>query len=148
MINISGFGLEARITASNTFPNGFLVTEWADDADPLDSPDVDLADTGMGLNGDMVVWSRPQGIEVVLSIIPNSDSDINLAVLSDANRIAKGKPISRDLVNIVFTYPNGQVATLSKGVIVNAPMMNQVASAGRLKTKTYKFRFEQISKVK
>lgn len=148
MINISGFGLEARITASNTFPNGFLVTEWADDADPLDTGDVDLADTGMGLNGDLVVWARPQGIEITLSVIPQSDSDANLAVLADANRIAKGKPISRDAIGIVFTYPNGQVVTMSKGIIVSAPMLNQVASAGRLKTKTYKFRFEQITKAK
>lgn len=146
MINISGFGLEARITASNTFPNGFLVTEWADDADPLDTGDVDLADTGMGLNGDLVVWARPQGIEVTLSVIPKSDSDLNLAVLADANRIAKDKPISRDVIGIVFTYPDGQVVTMSKGIIVSAPMLSQVASAGRLKTKTYKFRFEQITK--
>jgi hypothetical protein len=146
MINISGFGLGAQVTASNTFPNGFNVTEWADDADPLDSPDLELADTGMGLNGDMVVWSRPMGIEISLNVIPTTESDTNLDVLAQANRVARGKRGARDTIGIVFTYPNGQIVTMSSGVMISGPMAPPVASAGRMKTHMYKFRFEQISK--
>lgn len=146
MINISGFGLGAQVSASRTFPNGFGVSAFADDADPLDSPDLELADTGMGLNGDMVVWSRPMGIEISLNIIPGTEEDANFDVLAQANRVAKGKSGARDVINIVVTYPNGQIATLSSGVMISGPMVAPVASAGRLKTHMYKFRFEQISK--
>lgn len=146
MINISGFGLGAQVTASRTFPNGFGITAWADDADPLDSPDLELADTGMGLNGDMVVWSRPTGIEVSINVIPGSEEDINLDVLAQANRVAKGKIGARDLIGMVFNYPDGKTAICSSGVIISAPMVAPVASAGRMKTHMYKFRFEQISK--
>jgi len=146
MLNISGFGLKAQVVASKTFPNGFAVSAFADDADPLDSPDFTAADTAMGLNGDMVVWSRPQGIEVVLSVIPTSDDDTNLDVLLNANRIAKGKNSARDEVGIIFTYPSGMVVTMNPGVIVVGAALPSVASAGRLKTRAYHFRFEQVTK--
>lgn len=146
MINISAFTFAAQITASSTFPNGFAVTEFADDADPMDTPDLDAADTAMGLNGDMIIWSRPQGIEVSLNVIPSSVGDTNLDVLLNANRIAKGKTGAKDNVGIVFTYPSGLIITMSSGCIISGPMLPQVSSAGRLKTRMYRFRFEQISK--
>lgn len=146
MLNISGFGLSARVVASNTFPNGFTITEFADDADPLDSPDLTAADTAMGLNGDLVIWTRPQGIELSTSLIPTSQGDTNLDILMDANRVSKGKRSARDVVSIVWTYPNGLVVTANPGMIVVGPVMPSVASAGRLKTRTYHFRFEQVSK--
>jgi len=146
MINISGFGLQAQITASNTFPNGFSFTEFADDADPLDSPDLDATDTAMALNGDLIVWSRAQGIEITLNAIPTSPGDTNIDVLLNANRVAKGKVGARDIVRIVLTYPSGQTVTMSSGVIVSGKVMPEVASAGRFKTRPYKFRFEQVTK--
>jgi len=146
MKNISGFGLVAQVTASNTFPNGFSVTEFADDADPLDTPDLEVAESAMGLNGDMVVWSRPQGIEISMNVIATSPSDDNLDVLLSANRVAKGKVGARDEIGIVLSYPDGRKAVLSKGIMISGPIVNQVASAGRYKTRMYRFRFEQITK--
>lgn len=148
MQNISGFGLSGRLTASATFPSGFQITEWADDADPLDSPDLVLAETGMGLNGHMVTWSKPGGIEITLGVIPSSESDTNLDVLAQANRVANGKRGARDVINIVLTYPSGDVVTMATGVITSAPMASPVQSSGRMKSHMYKFVFEQVSKVK
>lgn len=146
MQNISGFGLSAQIVASVTYPNGFAVTAFADDADPLDTPDLEVADSAMGLNGDMVVWSRPQGIEISLNIIPNSPDDDNLDVLLNANRVAKGKVGARDIIQIVLSYPDGRNATMSSGIMISGPVTPAVASAGRMKTRMYRFRFEQITK--
>jgi hypothetical protein len=146
MNNISGFGLSAQVTASNTFPNGFPVTEFADDADPLDSPDLEATDTAFGLNGDMVVWSRPAGIEITMNVIPTSAADQNLAALLDANRVGKNKAGARDQVGIVFTYPNGMIVNVSPGVIVSGSIIPQVSSAGRIKTRLYRFRFQNVSK--
>ena len=146
MQNISGYGLSANVVASNSFPNGFPVTEFADDADPLDSPDLDLADTAYGLNGNMVVWSRPQGLEISISVIPNSDADINLQALVEANRVGYKKRGARDLINISLVYPSGELANMASGVIVTGPFTKRVASAGRFKTNTYRFRFEEVSR--
>lgn len=146
MINISGFGLSAVINASNTYPNGFVLTDFADDADPLDSPDFQVADTGFALNGTMVTWSRAQGIEVGFNVIPTSEGDINLDTLLDANRVGAKKNGARDKVSIVFNYPNGDQVTCSEGIVVVGSMLPGVASAARLKSRQYRFRFERITK--
>ena len=147
-VNVSGFGLVAQITASKTFPNGFGVTSFADDADPLDSPDFQAADTSSGLNGDMLVWSKANGIEVAINVIPTSTDDDNLDALLDANRNGKNKSSAKDLVGIVFTYPTGQRVVCADGVILSGSMLPQVAGSGRLKTRQYRFKFEKVTKSK
>lgn len=146
MINVSGFGLLGRVVANKTYPNGFSLTQFADDADPLDSPDIAIADSANGLNGDMVVWSRPAGIEIAFNIIPTSEDDVNLSTLLEANRVGKGKRGARDLVNIVTTYPSGMIVTYSKGIIVSGSLIPGVSSGGRIKTRQYRFRFENVTK--
>lgn len=146
--NISGFGLSARVTASNTYSSGFTVDEFSDDADPMDSPEVAIAETAFGLNGDMVTWSRAGGIEIVMGLIATSRSDDDTQVLLEANRVGKGKTSARDKVDIVFTYPNGDVVTCSNGVIVSGTLMPGVAANGRFKSRMYRYRFEKITKSK
>lgn len=147
MFNISGFGLIANVTASKTFPQGVTIDNFADDADALDSPNVNLADTGFGLNGDMVVWQKAAGIEVTLNVIPTSDSDVNLEIIGEANRIGKGKTNARDKISIVVTYPDGATVTCYEGVAVVATVMPSVSSAGRQKSRPYTYRFERVTKV-
>ncbi|MCA6954827.1 phage tail fiber protein [Pectobacterium polaris] len=142
MSDISGFGLTVNIRATTTFPNGINITQFADDADPFDSPSQQLADVAMGLNGDMVSWSVAQPLPVTLNIIPNSEDDRNLFILAEANRVAKGKIPARDVITMTAIYPDGSTRTLSNGKITDGMLGNSAASAGRLKTKTYVFKFE------
>ena len=140
--DISGFGIQLRITASVTFPNGFTVTEFADDADPFDVAEQQLSETAMTLNGDLLSWSTANPIPMVVNVIPGSESDTNLAVLAEANRVGKGKTSARDVITAVAIYPNGDTFTATQGRITNAMVANSVASAGRLKSKPYTFAFE------
>lgn len=142
--NISGFGLVLSLTASNTFPSGFTVTQFADDGDPFDSPSIQVADKAMGLNGDLVTWTKANPINVTLNIIPDSEDDQNLAVLFEANRAAKGKIPARDEITITGVYPDDKTVTLSGGFITDGMPLNSVASAGRLKSKPYAFTFESV----
>ncbi len=146
MEEISVFGLVANVVASNTFPNGFIVSAFADDADPLDSPDLEIADVAMGPNGDGLTWSRPMMIETSMNIIPQSVDDVNLQALVDANRVAKGKTSARDVISIVWNYPNGMKVIASSGKLVTGPVVPAGSSAGRLKSKRYVFKFEQVSR--
>jgi hypothetical protein len=147
-VNVSAFGLSAQITADKTFPNGFTLTEFADDADPLDSPDFQASDASSGLNGDMLVWSKAGGIEVLVNVIPTSEGDNNLDALLDANRNGKNKSSAKDNIGIVFTYPTGQRVICADGVLLSGPMLPQVAGSGRLKTRQYRFKFEKVTKSK
>ena len=142
MQNISGFGLSINILASNTFPVGLLINEFADDTDPFDLPPLQIADSAMGLNGDLITWAKPNPIKISVSVIPGSFSDINLAILLEANRVGKGKIGARDVITMVGIYPNNTPITLTNGVITDGMPGNAVASTGRQKSKTYNFSFE------
>jgi hypothetical protein len=142
MENISGYGISVSIIASKTFPVGLFLTEFADDTDPVEIPSIQIADKAMGLNGDLVAWSRANPILLTLAVIPGSYADINLAILLEANRVGKGKIGARDVMSATVTYPAGNFIVLTDGLITDGTPASSTASSGRLKSKTYAFAFE------
>lgn len=147
MNDLSGFGLKVRIIASNTFPAGVDITQFSDDADAVDIPSIKIAETAMGLNGDLVGWSKPAPLQVTLNLIADSDDDKNMAVIAEANRVGKGKQSVRDSITLTLSYPNGRVATYSPGFITDGMPGLSVASAGKMKTRPYVFHFENKTEV-
>lgn len=145
MADISGFGLKVNIKASATFPSGISVSQFADDGDSLDVPSIQIADKAMGLNGDLITWSKAIPLTVTLNIIPDSEDDKNLSVLAESNRVGKGKKSARDVITMTVAYPNEKVVTYTAGKLTDAMVGNSVASAGRMKTKAYIFAFENAS---
>ena len=145
MQDISATGISLLVKADKTFPNGFTVTQFADDADPFDLPSLEIAATAMNVNGELVTWSSPQPINPTLNVIPGSEDDNNLATLFEANRAAMGKAVARDVITIVATYPDGSTVTLSNGKMTSGFPGKSVASAGRLKSKAYVFMFQDIA---
>jgi hypothetical protein len=146
MPDISGFGLRIQVKASNTFPAGFNVTQFADDVDPFDIPSIQIADKAMGLNGNLITWSVATPIDFTLAAIPGTEDDQNLSVLFEANRVGNGKTSARDEITVTGIYPDGSTLTLSPCVITDGPPGVSVASAGRLKTSAYSFTAENVSK--
>lgn len=146
MQDISGFGIRLILKASVTFPQGITLTEFADDGDPFDTASQQIMDSAMGLNGDMIVWSKANPIKPTISVIPDSDDDRNLAVLAEANRVGKGKTSRRDVITLTAIYPSGKTITLNNGKITDAILTQPVASVGRLKTKPYVFAFEGMTR--
>jgi hypothetical protein len=142
MENISGYGLRVTLRASVTFPQGISITQFADDADPLDIPSIQIADKAMGLNGDLIVWGKANPLLVTLNVIPGSDNDKNLSILAEANRTGKGKAPALDVITLVATYPDGSVETFTSGAITDGMPGRSVASSGRQKTRPYVFAFE------
>jgi len=141
--NVTGFGAVLTVIASTTFPVGFPVTQFADDADPLDMASIQIADTAMGLNGDLIRWAKANSLPVVLNVIPGGEDDLNLQILADANRVGQGKFSSNDSITIAAVYPDGSVVTFTGGVMTDAMFGKSISSAGRLKTRSYAFKFEQ-----
>jgi hypothetical protein len=140
--DISGFGLRANLRASVTFPAGINITQFADDTDPFDSPELTQLEAGMGLNGDLLTWNTANPIVATISVIPGSEDDRNLAVLAESNRVARGKQSSRDDITLTVIYPDGSSVTGISGKITTSVPMKSIASAGRQKTRTYGFVFE------
>jgi hypothetical protein len=142
--NISGFGAVVSIVASNTFPSGLAITQFSDDADPLAIGAIAIAESAMGLNGDLIIWSKAQPLPVVINVIPDSDDDINLGILFSANRVGKGKASAQDSITLTASYADGTTKTFINGAPLNAEFGISIASAGRMKTKAYGFTFENI----
>lgn len=140
--DVTGFGTVISIVASNTFPAGIVITQFADDTDPLDFASVQIGDTEMGVNGDLIAWAKAAKNPAVLNVIPGGTDDVNLGILSNANRASQGKVSAGDIITMTVIYPDKSVITLSNGKITDAQFGKSIASAGRLKTKSYAFAFE------
>lgn len=148
MQDVSAIGFTLVLQASETFPEGFTISEVADDADPFDIPSIDIATAAMNVNGDMVTWSSPNPILPTINVIPGSDSDKNLNILWDANRAARGKRHSRDVLTLVASYPDGSTKTLSNGKMTSGTPGGSIASAGRIKSNAYGFAFQDYSQTR
>ncbi|AWB00249.1 phage tail fiber protein [Vibrio harveyi] len=144
MSDISGFGLRVNLVAHNTFPRGISISQFSDDADSLDLPEITIAETAMGLNGDLISWSKASPIPLTLNVIPNQVDDNNLETLGDANRVGRGKNSAGDLITLTIVYGNGTTATLTRGKLIKYQPGDSIASSSRLKTKKYEFMFENI----
>jgi hypothetical protein len=142
---IGGFGLVITLRSTVTYPVALTVEQFADDADPLDFPDIDIAEVAMGLNGDMVSWSKAKPLPVNLAVIPESVDDMNLAVALAANRVGKSKQSALDVWTLVGKYPSGAIVTLDHGKLLSGAISNSINSAGRMKSKVYKFAFQNIT---
>lgn len=142
MQDISVFGLRVQVVATETFPSGINLTMFADDADPFDAPSMQIRDKAMGVNGDLITWSKANPIAVTINIVPGSEDDKNLAVLLEANRVGKGKQGARDVVTITAVYPDGRTASFTNGVITDGQPAHSAQSSGRMKSKAYAFAFE------
>lgn len=143
--DISGYGVQLRLIADLTFPAGITITQFADDADPFDVPETVLGDKGMGLNGDQVAWSKATPLEFTTTVIPNSDDDQNLAILFANNRPGAGKLAVQDTITVTIIYPNGAQTTFQSGKCISSMPAIPIASSGRMKSRPYKFSFENVS---
>lgn len=143
--DISGFGSVVSLVASNTFPAGIALTEFADDADPFDQPSVRIGDVAMGLNGDLIGWRKAVPLSVTISVIPGSQDDLNLSILANANRVGQGKTSANDVLTLTIVYPDGSIITFANGTITDAPFAKSISSAGRLKSMTYGMSFESVN---
>ena len=142
MEDISGLGISVTIFASKTFPAGLTVSQFADDADPLDLPDIEILSEGMNVNGELVTWLTPKPLIVDLNLLPETEDSKNLDILFDANRPAYKKVTVRDVITLVVNYPDGKKKVLNNGRPKAYAVSPSIASAGRYKSRRYQFVFE------
>lgn len=141
MHDISGYGLRVVIKATRTYPQGVELTQFADDADPLDIPSVQFADKAMTMNGELLIWAKANPIIVTLNMVPGSTDDQTLAALVEANRPRQGAPGARDEITMSVYYPSGEIRTIAPGAITDGMLGLSPSSAGRYKSKSYAFAF-------
>lgn len=142
MVDVSGHGLRVLLIAIPTFPAGIDITEFTDDVDALNSPNVTIREWAMGLNGDLITWKTPNAVEITLGVIPNSEADKNLGILFDVERPGKNKLSLSNNISLYVQYPDGKKKLLALGVMTGGPALSTVTSDKRIQSKEYSFVFE------
>ena len=144
MEDVSGTGTTLTIASSITYPMGITISRWADDSDPFDVQESQLAEYGMGLNGDLVINRKPTGTELVVAVIPGTEEEIALSAIAEAARISKDKISYHEIITATINYPDGTSRVFKNGTIIAAPMATGISNNGRKKTKLFRFVFEGI----
>ncbi len=141
--NVSGNGTVLVLAASKSFPVGFPITQFPEDGDPIEIENIDIGDTAMGINGDLIHWSKPNPIKVSFSVIPGSVDDINLQMIIDNNTVAPLKLVANDIITLTKLSPDGTLISVFKnGIFINGPQGTSTGGSGRNKSKTYHLAFE------
>ena len=96
----------------------------------------------MGANGNLITWNSPKGIPVTIAVIPNTEDDINLQALLNANRKTRNRTVANDVITMVVTYADESISTLTNGAILSGIVLRGSTSENRLKTMPYGFMFE------
>ena len=143
-LDVSATGFSLDIRASNTFPSGFQLTRYADDADPFDLPPVEAAQVANDINGNMVSWSTPTPQSITINVLPGSEEDNNLNILLEANTAKRGRRHAGDLITMVATYHDGSTVTGRNGRILSGSRGKSISNTGRQKSKTYTFAFQDF----
>lgn len=141
MIDISTAGSGITIFTLRSFPMGFRLSAFADDADALDVEQTEV--TGFERLYDGTIFSYDKNSPVLLSvgIIPNTDDDINLKILLQSRKPAKATIPIADDVTMVIGYADGGRNVLSNGVILGGAMADSLLASGRKKSNVYHFAF-------
>lgn len=141
-VDISAMGIRATLRAVPSYPVGITLTKFADDGDSLNVQDMTIMQSGMGVNGDLVVWRTAQPCNIDINMIPGTDECDNLENLFKLNMTQKNKVSAKDVVTLTIEHPNGKISVLTNGYIVGGKPVQDYSSNGRAKSRTFRFVFE------
>lgn len=141
MINISGFGLKATVVALQTFPMGFTLSQFADEADPIAFERMEPVGFEMLFDGELFAFDKSAPVIVHVSVLPQTEDDINLKMLLASKKGGVKWATFSDITTMVVTYPDGGKVVLSNGTITAGPPGDTVKQTGRKGCNTYSFAF-------
>jgi hypothetical protein len=139
--DVSGFGTSALIVALNSFPLGFLVTQFADDTDGIAIETIETTGFELLYDGSIFFYDKAAPIKVNVSVIAGMEDDINLAILLQARKGSFSLIPLPDVTSMIVSYPDGGRVAYSNGSMVAGPLGTSVSGSGRFKTNTYSFVF-------
>lgn len=134
--DIAATGVSVFIRSDTSFPQGFTLDGLADDVDPLAFAEMTVAETDVNVNGDLVVWGKPQIMNPTINVLAGSPADDNLQVMLSSRENGV-----REQVEMTVTYPDGSSVTASEGVLTTGTKGKSISSAGRVATRAYGFVF-------
>lgn len=141
---VGSTGLLIILTVPVLFPTGLELTEFANDADPLDFGEIQIGASAMNINGLKASWSTPAVVPMSISLTPGTEDDINMSLLFDTNRIGINKIITGADITAVVYYPDGISRRCTGGSVASYTPARSSTESGFFKSRTYSFEFESV----
>lgn len=129
------------------------VTDFMDDANPVEFQDCEVSAVGVNCNGNMIRYAKPSAIMMSVTVIPGSDSDKSLFNGWKQFRIADRwnaiweKPIQAQVTidNRGKDTGKRKTTTLKNGTMVSGPAGISSNGEGKMQGRTYTFAFLEVS---
>lgn len=141
MFNISAVGFSMWISATNTFPLGFEVSDFADDVDPFELPEVPLGVGIKDLNGRVFFQNVAPIIPMYVNVIANSPSDKRLQTLYNSNLSASNKISNSDIITLMLKYNGKRDSLYGNGKMLIGTPDVPIQARGRYRSRRYGFVF-------
>ena len=143
MFDVSTTGASVTISSTVTLPVPVPITHFADDKEPFQIDDQEITGDGMGLNNDLVVYTKPIPVYVKISVVANSPDDIALYTLFEMNK-ATGTTHAFDICDMTILIPNiAKPFRYINGKIKSGPPGPTSSQDGKNQSHTYGFVFEK-----
>lgn len=134
----------AGATINISGPTGSAtITDFMDDANPVEFPDVEVSGVGVNLNGNMIRYAKPNVIMMSVTVIPFSDSDNALRSMWKAYRVQGGVnngDIWKSPITATINCAHGDIS-LTNGTFVSGPGGPSSTGEGKMQGRTYTFAF-------
>lgn len=141
MIDISAFGTGIMVLSTESFPQGFSLSQFADDEDPISVEACEVSGFEKLYDGSIFIFDKTSPVLLSVGIMPNTDDDINLKILLQSRKSSPNLLPLPDNTSMVVTYPDGGRVILSSGGILSGPLLDSITTAGRKKGNVYHFVF-------
>ncbi len=141
MQNISGFGTSITLLAVQTFPLGFTLESFSDDTDPLTAKAVEPSGYELLYDGSLFPFTKASAIELSISVLADSEDDINLKILLQTRSIRSNLLPIEDFISLIISYPNNNRILLSNGTILNGQLVDSISNVGKKRSNTFNFVF-------
>lgn len=140
----------ATITLSGGMGMPGKITDFMDDANPVEFPDVEVTGAGANLNGNMIRYAKPNLVMMSITVIPFSEDDNALYNAWARYRVQNGNQGTaweQGITCIIDTSQSARAGsrTLSNGTMISGPGGPASTAEGKMQGRTYTFAFQAVS---
>jgi hypothetical protein len=141
---VSANGVKLMLFASISYPMGVEIASFNPGDDPISFDDLTVAETEMGVNGNMIVYRTPYSYNLTFNITPMTDQDAIMENIANADRIAFGKSSAKNVLTLVVIYPQGRTLTFIDGALTSIPGGFSAGGNGRIGGRQYSMSFRNM----
>jgi hypothetical protein len=138
---------DVSFAGSTVTVGGIKVSDFMDDANPVEFQDVDVSSVGVNCNGSMIRNAKPNVVMMSVTVIPGSESDEKLYALWKKYRVQGNwnEQWEKALTASVSIGSGRGSRSFSNGTMVGGPGGPSSNGEGKMQGRTYTFAFVTVN---